>query len=277
MQTFSNLVSDSPFVQETVDFLRSLNGRAPAALIADVILQVPNLEPPLAALFVSELIRDDWRLRLTEDCAVELMCEDDDCRPLAETDYIVLDLETTGAKPSACRIMEIGAYRISGGRIVDEFVTLVNPQMRIPPFVAQLTGISDSMVKDAPLFAEVAADWLRFADTAVIVAHNASFDVRFINHELSRLYPGRRMANPHLCTLSLSRSALPELPNYRLSTLAEHFTIELRHRHRAGDDALATAEVFIRLLGLLERNGIRNLGAARQFRRQNGKKVASSR
>lgn len=268
MQTFRNLVSDSPFVQEAVDLLRNLKGRAPASLVADAILQVPNLEPPLAALFISELIRDDWRLRLTSDYEVELDCEDDECRALDETDYIVLDLETTGAKAASCRIMEIGAYRVSGGRIVAEFETLVNPQTKIPPFVVQLTGITEAMVKDAPLFSDVAADWLKFADTAVLVAHNASFDVRFINYEVSRVFPGRRMINSQICTVTLSRSILPGLPNYRLPTLAEHFAIPIRNRHRAGGDARATAELFLRLLEVLDQHGVRDLAGARRFKRQ---------
>ena len=163
--------------------------------------------------------------------------------------------------------MELGAYRVERGRIVAEFQTLVNPGLPIPPFIAGLTGITDQMVAGAPTFDKVAADWLRFAGTSILVAHNAVFDVRFINHELSRVFPGRRMMNAHLCTVSLARRALPGLKSFRLGALAEHFSVPHHIRHRAGDDARATAEVFLVLLELLRRHGVRDVAGARQFKR----------
>jgi DNA polymerase III alpha subunit (gram-positive type) len=100
----------------------------------------------------------------------------------------------------------------------------------------------------------------------VLVAHNAPFDTSFLNHEISRVYPGHRMVNPHLCTVKLSRRALPELLNHRLDTIAEHFSIPIASRHRAGSDALATAEIFLVLLTrLAEVYGIKTLAAARNF------------
>jgi DNA polymerase-3 subunit alpha (Gram-positive type) len=122
------------------------------------------------------------------------------------------------------------------------------------------------MVKEAPLFAEVAPKWLEFVADAVLIAHNAPFDTNFINHEISRVYPGHRMINPHLCTVTLSRRAVPGLANYRLDTVSDHFAIPIIHRHRAGSDARATAEVFIRILERLEEHGVRDLAAARLFK-----------
>ncbi|MCA1635996.1 MAG: hypothetical protein LC802_20465 [Acidobacteria bacterium] len=201
MQTFRNLVPDSALVQEAIELLRSSGGHAPAVEVADAVLQLPDLDPALAATLVADFIEGDWRLRVAEETLeVELLCEDDDCRQLGEADFVVFDVETTGPKTPPCRIMELGAIRVSRGRIVAEFQTLINPLMPIPPFIANLTGINETMVARAPTFDEVAADWLAFADQAVLVAHNATFDVRFINHELSLLYPGQRMSNPHLCT-----------------------------------------------------------------------------
>lgn len=265
--TFPNLVSDSTLVQETIELLWQHDGRAPASFVADAILQLPDLEPAVAALILSELIQDDWRLKLTDAHEVELACEDDDCRDLGETDFVVVDVETTGAKTPPARITEIGAYRVRRGRIVAEFHTLVNPQSAIPPFIVQLTGITEAMVENAPVFGEVAPAWLSFAADAVLVAHNAPFDVRFINSEIARVYPGRRMANPHLCTVSLSRRVVPQLANHRLHTLAEHFSINIANRHRAADDARATAEVFIHMLGHMRDHGVRDLAGARQFRK----------
>jgi DNA polymerase III epsilon subunit family exonuclease len=268
MHLHANLVSDSPLVHETVEMLRLCGGRAPAADIADIVLKLPDLDSETASLLISELIKDDLRLSLGDDFMVQLVWDDVETRLLHESDFVVVDVETTGAKTPPCRVTEIGAYRIANGRIVAEFQTLVNPQARIPPFIVGLTGITDEMVRDAPLFEEIASDWLRFAGDAVLVAHNSQFDTRFLNHEVSRLYPGRRMINSHICTVKLSRSAVPGLLNYRLHTVAEHFQIPIFNRHRAAGDALATAEIFIRILDRLREHGVRDLAEARRFRMQ---------
>ena len=245
--------------------LRVAGGCAPVVDIADIVLKLSDLDAELAALVVADLVKDDHRLLLRDDLIVELVCEDAEARLLHETDFVVVDVETTGAKAPPSRIMEVGAYRVSRGHIVAEFNTLVNPEIPIPPFIARLTGISDAMVSGAPLFADIAPAWLDFLGESVLVAHNAQFDVRFLNHEIARVFPGRRMINSQLCTVKLSRRVFPGLLNYRLHTLAEHFTIPIINRHRAADDALATAEIFIRMLTRLEEHGVRDLAAARRF------------
>jgi DNA polymerase-3 subunit alpha (Gram-positive type) len=260
-----NLVSDSPLLQEAIDLLRVCGGSAPAADIADIVLKLPDLEAELAALLVSDLIKDDHRLRLSDGSIIVLDCEDVEARQLYESDFVVVDVETTGAKTPPCRITEIGAYRVSRGRIVAEFQTLVNPETPIPPFIVQLTGITNQMVKNAPTFADVIEGWLDFAADAVLVAHNAQFDVRFLNHEIRRVFPGRRMINSYLCTVKLSRRIFPGLMNYRLHTVADHFTIPIINRHRAADDALATAEIFIHILARLHQHGVRDVAGARLF------------
>ena len=271
METFRNLVPDVPglpLVEEAIRLLHSSGGRAPVTEVCACVLELPDLDPSVAAALVADLIGEDWRLRVDGDGGVvEVLCEDDECRALNETEFVVFDIETTGPKMPPSRVMEIGAARVRDGRIVAEFQTLVNPLTPIPPFIAGLTGIRDEMVAGAPTFEEVAADWLDFADTAVLVAHNAVFDVRFINHEVAHVFPGRRMMNSHICTVSLARQLLPELKSFRLGALAEHFAVPHRMRHRAGDDARATASVFIRLLEHLDENGVRDLGGARRFRK----------
>ncbi len=270
VQNSRALISDSPRVKETVALLRLRGGRVPAVCVAEEVLQLQDLDPPSAASLVSELVSEDWRVHVTDDGTheVELLCEDDDCRALDETDYVVVDVEATGSKAPPARVMELGAYRLSGGRIVDEFQTLINPRAVIPSFVSRLTGITDAMVATAPAFEEVACEWLAFADGAVLVAHDADefpFDVRLINHELSLIYPRKQMSNPHLCTVPLSRRVVPGLVNHRLPTLAEHFSVPLLRRHRAAADARATAEVFLRLLAMLREHGVNKLGEARKF------------
>ena len=261
-----NLVPDSTLVQDTLDLLRLSGGRAPVEQVAELILELPSLDAPTAALLVAELIQDDWRLALAAEGFVELNCADTETCMLGETDFVVVDVETTDARTPPGRIMELGAYRVRAGRIVAEFRSLVNPETPIPAFIVGLTGITDAMVKDAPRFADIAPAWLQFADLAVLVAHNASFDVRFLNHELARVYPGRRMCNAHLCTVKLTRQLMPGLANHRLHTVAEHFAVPIPNRHRAADDARATAEILIRLLAQLDECGVRDLGSARRFR-----------
>jgi len=195
-------------------------------------------------------------------------------QPLEELEFVVVDVEATGAKTPPNRLIELGAYRIRQARIVDEFITLVNPELPIPRFVASLTGITNEMVKDAPMFAEVAPKWLEFVSDAVLVAHNSPFDTSFLNHEISRVYPGHRMVNSHICTVKLCRRTLPGLANYRLDTIASHFSIDIFNRHRAGSDALATAHIFIRLLAKLDEHGVRDLASARTFRTIDDTQVA---
>jgi DNA polymerase III epsilon subunit family exonuclease len=265
VMNYANLVLDSVLVDETVELLRVNGGRAPVVHVADIVLKLPNLETDVALLLITDLIKDDIRLQLTDNQELELVFEDFDHRPLNQTDFVVVDLETTGGKTPQGRIIEIGAYRISNGSIVSEFQSLINPQVSIPPFVSTLTGISDTMVRSAPLFSEVVNSWLEFAGSSVLVAHNALFDVGALNFEISRVYEGRRMINPQLCTVSLTRRVIPGLPNYRLHTVAEHLSIPIQNRHRASGDALATALIFIELLASLQYHGVSDLAGLRSF------------
>ena len=266
MPPYPNLVSDSTLVQDTIDLLTCAGGRAAASEIVDAVFKLSHIDDELAGLLVADLIRNDRRFKIVENNTVELLADDSHSRRLKDLDFVVVDVEATGAKTPPNRLIELGAYRIRGGRIVDKFLSLVNPEIPIPRFVASLTGISNDMVKDAPVFADVAPRWLDFVNDSVLVAHNAPFDTSFLNHEISRVYPGHRMVNPHLCTVRLSRRALPDLSNHRLETIATHFSIPIASRHRAGCDALATAEIFILLLTELEEtHGIKDLAAARRF------------
>ncbi|HKO45052.1 MAG TPA: exonuclease domain-containing protein [Pyrinomonadaceae bacterium] len=266
MPQFSNLVSDSTLVQETIDLLRLWGGRANASQIVDAVFKVSHIDEDLAGLLVGDLVKDDRRFKFIDSKTIELQAHDFESELLDKLDYVVVDVEATGAKLPPNRIIELGAYRISGGKIVDSFLTLVNPEIAIPRFVMTLTGISNEMVKEAPLFAEVAPRWLEFVKDAVLIAHNAPFDTNFLNHEISRVYPGHRMINAHLCTVTLTRHVIPGLTNYRLDTIADHFSIPILARHRAGSDALATAEIFLHLLDRLHERGVKDLAAARAYK-----------
>jgi DNA polymerase-3 subunit alpha (Gram-positive type) len=261
-----NLIPDRPEAEEAVAWLRMAGGRARVERVAEAVFQIPDLDPLTASHLVSEFLKDDWRVALDGGGEVELRCEDAESRALADTEFVVFDIETTGSKRPPCRVVEIGLCRVRAGRIVAELETLVNPCAPIPPFISSLTGITDEMVVAAPPFERVIGDVLDFIGSAVLVAHNAAFDVPFLNHEIAQVYAGRKLFNPQLCTVSLSRRVVPELVNHRLPTVAEHFSVPLLRRHRAHDDARATAQVFVRLLELLEGHGVRDLAGARSFR-----------
>lgn len=264
MTPYPNLISDSLLINETIALLRSFGGSVSAVKVVDYVMKIRRPEPNLAKLLVSDLVMRDPRLQLNED-TVELLPHPFDLRNLAETEFVVFDLETTGAKAPPCRITEIGAYRVRGGEVKEEFQTLVNPETSIPSFITALTGISDEMVEDAPKFAEIAADFMSFIGDAVLVAHNAPFDMRFLNHEIGMLYEDYRVANPCLCTVQLSRKLLPQIENHKLKTVAEHYAISLVNHHRASDDARATAEIFINLLEKLNLQGVHDLAAVKNL------------
>ncbi len=265
MPPYPNLISDSLLINETIQLLQSFGGRASAVKVVDFVMKISAPEPNLARLLVSDLVRTDPRLQLVDDI-LELVQNDIERRAFAETDFVVFDLETTGAKAPPCRITEIGAYLVRRGKIIDEYQTLVNPETPIPLFISELTGITDSMVRNAPKFHEVAAEFLDFIGDSVLVAHNAHFDMRFLNHEIGRIHTDYRMRNPSLCTVRLSRRLLPNVENHRLNTLARYYSVALVNHHRASDDAHATAHIFVNLLEELHKRGVRDLATAKKFK-----------
>src|SRR6188472_3916350 len=210
MTPYPNLISESLLINETVELLRSFGGKASAVSIVDFVMRIRRPDPGLARLLVADLIERDPRLTLNGDI-VELVADGFESRELNATEFVVFDLETTGAKAPPCRITEIGAYRVRNGEVTEEFQTLVNPEMPIPWFITQLTGINDEMVRDAPLFADIVNDFLSFIGDSILVAHNSGFDMRFLNHEIGRVYENYRLANPCLCTVQLSRKLLPDI------------------------------------------------------------------
>ena len=264
MAAHVNLISDSLLVLETIDFLVSVGGSAPAARLVDYVMNISDASDEMACRLMEAIVNRDARLRMNGS-VVELEEPDHDAIDLCETSFVVFDLETTGAKAPPCRITEIGAYKVENCELVGEFHTLVNPEVPIPPFITSLTGISDEMVRDAPRFCEVADDFLRFIGDSVLVAHNSPFDLRFLNHEISMVHDECRVGNPALCTVQLSRRLLPDIENHKLKTVASYYSVDLINHHRASDDAHATAKIFINLLKMLNEQGINDLGAARRF------------
>jgi DNA polymerase-3 subunit epsilon len=169
--------------------------------------------------------------------------------PLVDVEFAVLDLETTGGSPAMDRITEVGVVKVRGGEVTGTFHSLVNPRMPIPPMISALTGISDAMVADEEPIEVVLPCLLEFLGDAVLVAHNASFDTRFLRAALqAHAYP--RLESSVVCTARLARVLLPrdEVPNVKLATLARYLRAGTQPCHRAFTDAKATVDVLHALL-----------------------------
>ncbi len=189
--------------------------------------------------------------------------------PLRDTVFVVVDLETTGGSHLDCAITEIGAVKVRGGEVLGEFQTLVNPAQAIPPFIAVLTGITDGMVADAPRLAQALPAFLEFSRGAVLVAHNAPFDLGFLKAGCVQLGLEWPRAE-HLDTAVLARRVLTrdEAPNCKLSTLARLFRAETTPDHRALHDARATVDVLHGLIGRLGNLGVHSVEELRTFSAQ---------
>jgi DNA polymerase-3 subunit epsilon len=189
--------------------------------------------------------------------------------PLREVLFVVVDLETTGGSPADSAITEIGAVKVRGGEVLGEFQTLVNPGTGIPPFIAVLTGITDAMTASAPGIGEALSAFLEFARGAVLVAHNAPFDLGFLRAACEGggfSWPGfRRVDTAVLARRVLSRD---EVPNCKLATLSRYFATSTAPCHRALADARATVDVLHSLLARLGNLGVQTLDELDSFTRQ---------
>ncbi len=184
---------------------------------------------------------------------------------IAETDFVVVDVETTGLSPTEDRLTEISMMKIRNGVLIDEFATLINPLIPIPPYITELTGIDNLMVQDAPPAREIVPRIAEFLHESVFTAHNAPFDWGFIYHTALR-ERGIELYNPQLCTARLSRKILPHLPSKSLGPVAKFMDIDIPARHRASGDAYATAMLLLKYLSYLEkRYAIKTLGELLRF------------
>ena len=157
--------------------------------------------------------------------------------------YSVVDIETTGGLKGGNRITEIGIVKVQHGKVIDTWTTLINPQRHIPSFITKLTGISDGMVYNAPVFADIAQPLLDKLAGSIFVAHNVNFDYGFIKKECE--VAGHFFKMPKMCTVVESRRAFKGLKSYSLGNLSAHFNLNLTSHHRALADATATAELLL--------------------------------
>jgi DNA polymerase III subunit alpha, Gram-positive type len=170
---------------------------------------------------------------------------------MSDSEYVVVDIETTGLSKYIHKMTEIAAVKVKNNRVVGEFQTLINPETHIPSFITRLTGINDEMVKDAPRVHEILPEFLDFLGDSTLVAHNATFDYGFIAYNVNK-YLDKEVRNQKLCTRKLANRLLPDLPRKRLGDLCEMFEVQNDQAHRAMGDTKATVKVFTKFLAMLE-------------------------
>ena len=174
-----------------------------------------------------------------------------------DEEYVVFDLETTGLMKETDKIIEIGAVKIRNGEVVDKFSSFVNPNIKLDDEIVKITGITDDMLKDASYENAVLPRFCEFFGDAVLVAHNADFDVGFLRQWAK--FNDVEINNTVVDTVELSKLLFPKLPKYKLDVVAKHLGVSLENHHRAVDDAVCTAEIFVKCTELLKERNVFSL------------------
>jgi DNA polymerase III epsilon subunit family exonuclease len=241
-----------------VELVEDRRGPVPADEAARSVLKLGTAVPVgLARSLLEEAVQDDARLRWAGDL-VALAAPGGEQLLIEEASFVVFDLETTGLTPASARPCEIGAVRVERLELTDRFETLANPGARLQPAIAALTGLRDAELRRAPPVGAAVRRFLAFAGDGILVAHNARFDMAFLDAETMQL-TGRRVAATVLDTVGLARCLLGRRPA-NLSALSYRFATDAKPCHRALPDAEATAEILVQLLGLAQERGARTVG-----------------
>jgi DNA polymerase III epsilon subunit family exonuclease len=236
-----------------VELVEERRGPVAAEEAARLVLKLGSAVPVgLARSLLDEAVCSDARLRWAGDL-VALAAAPEAELLLEDATFVVFDLETTGLRPGLARPCEFGAVRVERLELGATFETLANPGARLQPAVAALTGLRDEQLRRAPPVAAVVRRFLAFAGDAVLVAHNARFDMAFLDNETMRL-TGKRVHAPVVDTVGLARRLLGRQPA-NLASLAYRFATDARPCHRALPDAEATAEILLRLIGMAQERG----------------------
>ena len=261
-------------VERAVDYLKS--GPASSQALVASVCQLSVLPAAIAEHMAVTLLREHERFvrtadgawRLSEPPAPAWRTRAPEEEPLlSELSFAVVDVETTGGQfRFGDRITEIAVVLVRDGRVHEVYETLVNPERSIPPIITRITNISWDMVRDMAPFHGICERVVQALDGHVFVAHNAGFDWRFVSAEVARA-SGRELAGRRLCTVRLARRLLPQLRSRSLDWVARHYDVEIPagQRHRAGGDALATAQCLIRLLADARSHGCERWSELERF------------
>ncbi len=242
-----------------VDLIHARHGPLPADDAARTLFALATAPTAIARSLLDEVVTGDARLAWRGGDLVGLAESGEDSTQLDEATFVVFDLETTGLRPGAARICEIGAQRVHRLELADTFETLVDPGVPLPAPIAALTGIQPRALRGAPRTEHAVRRFLAFAADGVLVAHNAPFDLGFLDREVERI-TGRRVAGAVVDTVWLARRLLEgRLRRVGLQELAHFFGVATRPCHRALPDARATAEVLLHLVGLAQERGARTV------------------
>jgi DNA polymerase III subunit epsilon len=242
-----------------VELVEERRGAVPVEDAARALFALAHLPEGMARSLLDDVVAGDARLAWRGG-SVALETTDAERVLLEEAIFCVVDLETTGLSPTRSRICEIGAVRVERLELAGRFQTLVNPRERLPLQVAALTGIDAGALRRAPDAGVATKRFLGFSGEAVLVAHNARFDMSFLDHAVLRL-AGRRLAGPVVDTVWLARRLLAGRGSrFGLASLSHFFGTAARPCHRALPDAEATAEILLQLIGLAQERGARSVG-----------------
>jgi DNA polymerase-3 subunit epsilon len=240
-------------------FLESRPAGADAREIIGLLLSGAGSDPELGARLVRTLLAEDPNFIFDAETALWSLRKSFGLRvPLEEASFTVVDLETTGGRAGPGAIIEIGAWKMAGRRLLESYQTLVRPHRAIPHFITGLTSISNEMVRAAPRIEEVLPAFRAFLGDSVMVAHNAAFDFSFLDFEFRRIF-GIGLNNPVLCTLRMARRFMPSLKRKRLDALAEHFGLSTEGRHRGLGDARMAAEILSIFIEMAAKMGLTRL------------------
>lgn len=244
-------------VERAMGYLGS--GPAHSSSIARDVLGLGAVPEVVAERIAVALLGSHPRIGRLPDMRWHLVRHTAGSPALDEVSFAVVDVETTGTSPRrGDRVVEIAIVSLAGGEVKPVFESLVNPERPIPPFTRSLTRITDEMVRDRPVFAEIAEQVVAALAGRVFVAHNVRFDWAFVTAEVRRALH-LELDGPKMCTVRLARRFASGLRRRSLDSLSTHFGVENHARHRAGGDALATAGVLKRLLELARDQGARTL------------------
>jgi DNA polymerase III epsilon subunit family exonuclease len=259
-----------------VELVEARRGPVPADDAARALFALASAPTAIARALLDDVVRDDARL-CWRGADVALAADSGGTIPLEHARFVVFDLETTGLSPGRARICEIGAQRVCRLELADSFETLVDPGVSLPPAITALTGIGPAELRGAPRAELAVRRLLDFAADDVLVAHNARFDLAFLDREVERL-TGRRIAASVVDTVWLARRLLATRTlRFGLGPLAHFFGTRSEPCHRALPDARATAEILVSLIGLAQERGARTVAdlialSAPRARRLHGKR-----